>query len=311
VPADIRNGHSSFPERTMTKQKPIRNDAPPNPSPAVYAGQQDMVLGIFPRQRLPLIILFFTVTIGSFLIWGVFQKPPMLDEYSYEVVDDYFHDSNSFTQGLIFRDGFLYESTGKYGQSKLRKIDLKEGRIVKSVDLESKYFGEGLCKVGDKLIQLTWQENTGFVYDMNLEKIDEFTYDAEGWGLTYDGTRLIMSDGTAWLYFLDPQTYEIVDKVLVRKGASRMRGINELEYINGFVYANVFGDDMIYKIQPTDGKVVGRINFEKLFPLRDRPSSEAVLNGIAIRPDNGNLLITGKFWPRIYEVKLQPLKPGQ
>lgn len=292
----------------MAKQRPIRNvELEAEATRANALADQELVFGLFPRERLPLIVLFFSVTIGSFILWGIFQRPPMVDEYTYKVVAEYPHDTNSYTQGLIFRNGFLYESTGKYGQSKIRKIRLDSGEVVQEYSLAAEYFGEGLCQVNDKLIQLTWKENTGFVYDMDLKKIDEFSYDAQGWGLTFDGKHLIMSDGTSALFFLDPTTYEVVDKVLVRLGATRMSNINELEYINGLVFANKFMDDMVYLIQPTDGKVVGRINLEKLLPWSRRPTNDSYMNGIAIRPDNGNLLITGKNWPSIFEIELEKL----
>ena len=288
----------------MAKQRPIRNSELADSKPSNQFEPGDMVFGIFPRQRLPLIVLFFTITLGSFLVWALFSRPPLLDEYTYEIVAEYPHDTTSFTQGLIFRDGFMYESTGHYGQSKIRKIKL-DGTVVAERKLEPEYFGEGLCQVGDHLVQLTWKENTGFVYDMDLKLIDEFKYDAQGWGLTFNGQQLIMSDGTSTLYFLNPKTWKVEDKVFVRKGATRMPDINELEYINKIVYANVWGDDMVYMIQPVDGKVVGRINFQKLHPRSQRSAKEAVLNGIALRPDNGNLLITGKNWPTVFEVKLK------
>ena len=295
----------------MAKSTTIRNEELDKQKAAAHNplnAHHKMVLGIFPRQRLPLIILFLTVTIGSFLIWGVFQRPPMLEEYTYEIVAEYPHDSDSFTQGLIFRDGFLYESSGQYGRSELRKISLQdgeEGRIIKQHKLDDEYFGEGLCQVDDKLIQLTWKEETGFIYDMDLNKIGQFTYDAHGWGLTYDGKHLIMSDGTSTLYYMNPKTFEVENKVFVRKGNRRMPNINELEFINNTLFANVLGDDMIYLIQPTDGKVIGRINFEKLLPKNKRGNWQTdVMNGIALRPDNGNLLVTGKNWPTVFEVKI-------
>jgi len=280
----------------------------PTSSPTYVAN--DMVFGI-PRHRLPLAVLFFGVTIGSFLLWGIFQRPPMLEEYTYEVVAEYPHDTTSFTQGLIYRDGFLYESTGRYGQSKIRKIRLEDGVVVKERKLDEKYFGEGLALVDDKLVQLTWKENTGFVYDLDLNPIGEFRYDGQGWGLTYDGRQLIMSDGTSKLYFLNPETYQVENRVFVRKGNTRMANINELEWINGLVYCNIFQDEMMYLIQPSDGKVVGRINFQKLYPRSQRNSpNEDVMNGIAIRTDKENtLLVTGKNWPKIYEVKLTKLTP--
>lgn len=287
------------------KDQPNSKNRPKNLGTLPASAENDMVFGI-PRHRLPLAVLFFGVTLGSFLLWGIFQRPPMLEEYTYEVVAEYPHDTSSFTQGLVFHDGYLYESTGRYGQSKIRKIRLEDGTVVKERKLADKYFGEGLALVGDKLVQLTWKENTGFVYDLDLNPIGEFRYDAQGWGLTFDGRQLIMSDGTSKLYFLNPETYQLENSVFVRKGNTRMANINELEWINGMIYCNIFQDDMMYLIQPVDGKVVGRINFQKLFPRSQRNSpNEDVMNGIAIRSDKENtLLVTGKNWPKIYEVKL-------
>ncbi|MCP4080819.1 MAG: glutaminyl-peptide cyclotransferase [Planctomycetaceae bacterium] len=298
----------------MAKQKPIRNEdlnsLPPTPHKRL--GQPDLVFGV-PRQRLSLTILFLGVTIGSFIMWAVFQRPPLLDEYTYEVVAEYPHDTASFTQGLVYRDGYVYESTGRYGQSKIRKIKLEDGTVVKEKKLDDSYFGEGLTLVDDKLVQLTWKENTGFVYDLDLNPIGEFNYEAQGWGLTFDGRNLIMSDGTSKLTFLDPETFTPEKSVFVRKGNTRMPDINELEWVNGTIFANIFQDDMIYLIQPMDGKVMGRVNFQKLYPRSQRTSpNEDVMNGIAIQTEKENtLLVTGKNWPKIYEVKLKKLNPNK
>ncbi|MDG1807870.1 MAG: glutaminyl-peptide cyclotransferase [Pirellulaceae bacterium] len=298
----------------MAKQKPIRNEdlnsLPPTPHKRL--GQPDLVFGV-PRQRLSLTILFLGVTIGSFIMWAVFQRPPLLDEYTYEVVAEYPHDTASFTQGLVYRDGYVYESTGRYGQSKIRKIKLEDGTVVKEKKLDDSYFGEGLTLVDDKLVQLTWKENTGFVYDLDLNPIGEFNYEAQGWGLTFDGRNLIMSDGTSKLTFLDPETFTPEKSVFVRKGNTRMPDINELEWVNGTIFANIFQDDMIYLIQPLDGKVMGRVNFQKLYPRSQRTSpNEDVMNGIAIQTEKENtLLVTGKNWPKIYEVKLKKLNPNK
>ena len=298
----------------MAKQKPIRNeDLNSLPSaPHERLGQPDLVFGI-PRQRLSLTILFLGVTIGSFVIWAVVQRPPLLDEYTYEVVAEYPHDTASFTQGLVYRDGYVYESTGRYGQSKIRKIKLEDGTVVKEKKLDDSYFGEGLTLVDDKLVQLTWKENTGFVYDLDLNPIGEFNYEAQGWGLTFDGRNLIMSDGTSKLTFLDPETFAPEKSVFVRKGNTRMPDINELEWVNGTIFANIFQDDMIYLIQPLDGKVMGRVNFQELYPRSQRTSpNEDVMNGIAIQTEKENtLLVTGKNWPKIYEVKLKKLNPNK
>ena len=298
----------------MAKQKPIRNEdlnsLPPTPHKRL--GQPDLVFGV-PRQRLSLTILFLGVTIGSFIMWAVFQRPPLLDEYTYEVVAEYPHDTASFTQGLVYRDGYVYESTGRYGQSKIRKIKLEDGTVVKEKKLDDSYFGEGLTLVDDKLVQLSWKENTGFVYDLDLNPIGEFNYEAQGWGLTFDGRNLIMSDGTSKLTFLDPETFTPEKSVFVRKGNTRMPDINELEWVNGTIFANIFQDDMIYLIQPLDGKVMGRVNFQKLYPRSQRTSpNEDVMNGIAIQTEKENtLLVTGKNWPKIYEVKLKKLNPNK
>ena len=298
----------------MAKQKPIRNeDLNSLPStPHKRLGQPDLVFGV-PRQRLSLTILFLGVTIGSFIMWAVFQRPPLLDEYTYEVVAEYPHDTASFTQGLVYRDGYVYESTGRYGQSKIRKIKLEDGTVVKEKKLDDSYFGEGLTLVDDKLVQLTWKENTGFVYDLDLNPIGEFNYEAQGWGLTFDGRNLIMSDGTSKLTFLDPETFTPEKSVFVRKGNTRMPDINELEWVNGTIFANIFQDDMIYLIQPLDGKVMGRVNFQELYPRSQRTSpNEDVMNGIAIQTEKENtLLVTGKNWPKIYEVKLKKLNPNK
>ena len=294
----------------MAKQKPYRKDDIDNAAAEAthLAIQPSGLFGGIPRERIPLIVLFFTVTIGSFVVWSMFGRSPILEMYTYEKIAEYTHDMDSFTQGLIHENGFVYESTGQRGESKLRKITLETGFPVKEVNLASEYFGEGLCRVGDQLIQLTWQEYTGFVYDMDLNKVKEFQYDFEGWGLTYDGIHLIASDGTSQLRFMDPETFDVVRKIYVRKGASRMPGINELEYINGKVYANVYGENMIYIISPTDGKVTGSINFQDLFDTRTLVDPrEMVFNGIALRKDNGNLLVTGKNWPKVYEVKVKPV----
>lgn len=261
-----------------------------------------------PPGRWPLIVLFFSITIGSFFVWSWFQRVPNLNEYIYEVVATHPHDSNSFTQGLIFQDGVLYESTGQYGASKIRKIDLESGRIIKDVDLDDDLFGEGLAAVGDRLYQLTWKEKTVIVYDKELNEIARRRYEGQGWGLTYDGRELIMSDGTSTLRFLDPETFKEKRSLTVRKGDRRMDNINELEYINGAVYANVLNEDSIYQISPLDGKVLGRINMNGILPYNQRRDPRnSVLNGIAVHP-NGNLLVTGKNWPKVFEVQISSLQ---
>ncbi len=261
-----------------------------------------------PRERWPLLALFLTITIGSFVVWSFFSRQPDIDEYTFEVVNTYPHDTTSFTQGLVYRDGFLYESTGQLGESKIRKVDLKTGTPLISKDLEPKFFGEGLALVKDRLVQLTWQNRVGIVYDLELNELSRFKLDDDAWGLTYDGVHLIMSDGTSTLRFLNPETYKVELEVMVRHGNGRVGDLNELEYINGLIYANVWKSDLIYLIRPEDGKVVGRINLRTLYPFNDRASSEDVLNGIAINPESGKLLVTGKDWPKVYEINVLPAR---
>lgn len=288
---------------TKTTGKIKRREETPVPAPPPV----EPVWSI-PRERLPLLILFLTITIGSFVVWTLFSRQPYVDEYTYEIVNTYPHDKTSFTQGLLYRDGFLYESTGQIGESKIRKVDLKTGVPAISKDLDPKFFGEGLAMVDDQLVQLTWQNRVGIVYDLELNELSRFKLDDDAWGLTYDGVNLIMSDGTSTLRFLNPKTFAVEREVMVRLGNGRLGDLNELEYINGLVYANVWKSDLIFMIRPADGKVVGRIDLRSLYPYRERASSEDVLNGIAINPGPGTLLVTGKDWPNVFEIKVVPVQ---
>ncbi|HSS64119.1 MAG TPA: glutaminyl-peptide cyclotransferase [Gammaproteobacteria bacterium] len=221
----------------------------------------------------------------------------------YRVVSEYAHDANAFTQGLVYYRGFLYESTGRYGASSIRKVALETGEVVAERALADRYFGEGLTVVGDRLVQLTWRERTGFVYDAaSLELIGSFHYPTEGWGLAYDGAWLHMSDGSATLYRLDPDTFGIIGKLEVRDTDGPVERLNELEFIEGFVYANVWEEDRIAKIDPASGRVVAWI---RLDGLRERGAPGAgVLNGIAYDPASRRLLVTGKLWPKLFAIDI-------
>jgi glutamine cyclotransferase len=223
--------------------------------------------------------------------------------YGYRVVSEYAHDPEAFTQGLVYYRGFLYESTGLYGASSIRKVDLKTGRVLAKRALPERYFGEGLTVAGDRLVQLTWREGTGFVYDPeSLELIGSFHYPTEGWGLAYDGAWLLMSDGSAWLYRLDPETFGIVGKLEVRDAHGPVKWLNELEFVEGFVYANVWQQDRIAKIDPVSGQVVAWI---VMHGLRANGSSSAgVLNGIAFDPSERRFLVTGKRWPKLFAIDI-------
>lgn len=230
--------------------------------------------------------------------------------FGYEVVRAYPHDPAAFTQGLIFRDGVLYESTGLNGESSLRKVKLETGEVLARRDVESRYFAEGLTEWNGKLIQLTWQTRIGFVYDLaTFEPARTFGYLGEGWGLTHDETRLIMSDGTANLRFLDPSTLTETSHMTVTDRGRPMTMLNELEYVKGEVLANVWGTDAILRIAPATGQVTGWIDLTGLLPLSDRRPSTDVLNGIAYDAAGDRLFVTGKRWPKLFEIRLVPKSP--
>lgn len=254
------------------------------------------------------------VTIAAFVAisCGSSQKTPPppgeIPVYRVEVVNAYPHDPGAFTQGLAYDDGFLYEGTGQRGASSVCKIRLETGEAVERHELPDQYFGEGIAVVGDRLLQLTWTSRTGFVYDKaTLEPIAEFRYLTEGWGLTYDGRSLIMSDGSATLQLLDPQTYEYTGFISVKAGTAPIAGLNELEYINGEIYANVWPGCRIVRIDPATGYVTGWIDATGLLPLEDFNDSTDVLNGIAWDAENDRLFLTGKYWPKLFEVRLAPI----
>jgi len=230
--------------------------------------------------------------------------------YRYKIVRTYPHDTRSFTQGLVYQDGFLYEGTGLYGQSILTKRELKTNQIVKKSRLPRKYFGEGITLFGDRIIQLTWKSRTGFSYDRKTFRLlDEFHYDTEGWGLTHDVTRLILSDGTDTLRFLDPNTFAETGRLQVRSNGRPLRQINELEFIDGQIYANILPTDYIAIIAPRTGRITGWIDLRGLYSPPPSASG-SILNGIAYIPETRHLLVTGKLWPKIYEIELVQLGAG-
>lgn len=232
--------------------------------------------------------------------------PPDLGaQAGYQVINKFPHDPQAFTQGLIFHEGFLYESTGLYGQSSLRKVALESGNILALLPIPEPYFAEGLTLWGDSLIQLTWQEKVGFVYNLaDFQPKHTFSYETEGWGITHDGENLIMSDGSSTLFFLDPVTFEIVREVSVSLDRLPVTNINELEYIRGEVYANIWLTNTIMRIDPNNGEVLGTINLAGLLPGDPGFQNADVLNGIAYDPMTDHLFVTGKFWPWVFEIKL-------
>lgn len=226
--------------------------------------------------------------------------------YSYKIVQTYHHDPSAFTQGLVYDGGVLYEGTGEYGQSTLRRVRLEDGSVLQQTKLASSLFGEGVAVWMDRLIQLTWQSGLGLVYGKeNLTEIGRFSYRTEGWGLTSDGRQLIMSDGTETLHFLDPETYRERGQMPVKYNGTPVVGLNELEYINGRIYANLWPTSWIAIISPETGDVVGAVDLGGILPKRDARGVD-VLNGIAYDAEGDRLFVTGKLWPKLFRIELVP-----
>ncbi len=228
---------------------------------------------------------------------------------SYRIVHTYPHDPRAYTQGLIFIDGHLYESTGLNGRSSLRMDDLATGRVLQSATVPAQYFAEGLTNWGSSLVQLTWQSHVAFVYDrFSFRLLRTFHYDCDGWGLTQDGKNLILSDGTDEIRFFDPATFRLVRSIHVKDHGQPVTQLNELEYIHGQIYSNVWHTDRIVRISPATGQVLGWINLAGLLPDDQRSDPEAVLNGIAYDAAHDRLFVTGKLWPKLFEIKVVPAK---
>lgn len=228
-------------------------------------------------------------------------------ESGYRVVHVYPHDPQAFTQGLIYLDGHLYESTGLNGHSTLREVDLETGRVIREISIPPQYFGEGLTNWGNTLVQLTWKAHLGFVYDRNtFQLIRTFHYPWQGWGLTQDGRHLILSDGSATLHFLNPRTFAEVRSIHVTDHGKPVEELNELEYIRGEIYANVWMTNKIVRISPVTGRVLGTINLTGLLPAIEVRSQDAVLNGIAYDAAHNRLFVTGKLWPRLFQIEVVP-----
>jgi glutamine cyclotransferase len=227
--------------------------------------------------------------------------------FGYRVVNAFPHDREAFTQGFAWDAGNLLESTGLYGQSSLRRVELKTGEVMKSRSLKRKFFGEGVVPVGDRIVQVTWRSGQGFVYDrVSFEPLSIFSVNGEGWGITWDGGRLILSDGSDTLRFLDPVSFRETARLRVRDGDTPVQRLNELEYVKGEILANVWRSDRIAVISPETGKVTGWIDLEGILaPLA--AGRDDMLNGIAYDPEGDRLFVTGKRWPRIFEIEVVPV----
>ena len=225
--------------------------------------------------------------------------------YGYKVEETVPHDIASYTQGLFFHDGSLYESAGQYGESNFRKVDLKTGRVLDRTNFEGRYFAEGACVLNDRLYILTWREGECFVYDIRtMQRLGTCRYTGEGWGLTTDGKSLIMSDGTSTITFRNPETFAVERSITVTLRDKKVAYLNELEYIKGEIWANVYGSDLIVRIDPATGAVRSVVNCTGLLPASLRRPRTDVLNGIALDPATGDIWLTGKYWPKMYRIKL-------
>ncbi len=240
-------------------------------------------------------------------VFLVLAASPTFAADRYRVVHTYPHDPQAYTQGLLYENGHVYESTGLNGRSSLRMDDLETGRVPQRADVPDKYFAEGLASWGSTLVQLTWQSHIALVYDrFSFRLLRTFDYEGEGWGLTQDGKNLIMSDGTATLRFLDPRTFREVRRIVVTDQDAAVPMLNELEYVSGEIYANVWHTDRIARISPATGRVLGWIDLAGLLPANERSDPEAVLNGIAYDAAHNRLFVTGKLWPKLFEIKVVP-----
>lgn len=232
------------------------------------------------------------------------KHPP---EYTFEVLRQYPHDSTAFTQGFTYYNGFFYEGTGRQGQSSLRQVDPESGRLLRKVELAPEFFGEGIAVLGNQVIQLTWVSHTGFVYNLSdFHQLRTFNYPGEGWGLTTDGRDLYMSDGSAEISVLDASTFAEKRRIKVRDAGKPVEQLNELEFVEGEIYANVWHSDRIARISPATGQVVGWIDLTGLLGPFYRRDAEAVLNGIAYDSKGKRLFVTGKLWPKIFEIRVLP-----
>lgn len=254
---------------------------------------------------LALVVICATSLVGLAIAAQLKRGPNGITNY--RVIAEYPHDAKAFTQGLVIVSGQLYEGTGMKGESSLRKVDLKSGRVQVNVPIERSYFGEGITVLNDRIYQLTWQHHLGLIYDLKtMNQVGKFRYTGEGWGLTHDGKRLIMSDGTSLLRFIDPKSFDVVKRIRVRGPDGPVDKLNELEYVEGEILANIWYADRIARISPDTGEILGWIDLSGLYPEKLRGSKDDVLNGIAYDEATGHLYVTGKYWPRVYEIELVP-----
>ncbi len=267
---------------------------------------------IFSRAGLILILSLsltsFDCQTGANVNLPASQAPEtgIVPRYGYEILNIFPHDPDAFTQGLEFHDGKLLESTGQEGKSSLRSVELETGKVLKKVDVPPPFFAEGITLLNGKIYQLTWQHQLGFIYDYEtFQKTGQFSYTGEGWGLTNDGRSLILSDGSNRIKFLDPDSFRVTKTIAVLDGKTPINELNELEYVQGEIYANIWHNNRVVMINPETGRVTAWIDLTGLLPQNEVQDEEAVLNGIAHDDRTGRLFVTGKLWPRLFEIRLK------
>ncbi len=257
-------------------------------------------------------VLFFTLCAAIAMISAATTQPSAsrAPVASYRVVHVFPHDREAFTQGLVYLNGVFYEGTGLNGRSTIRKVRIENGEVLQIQKLDSQYFGEGIAVFGDTLFQLTWTSGIGVLYDVaSFQRKGTFTYTGEGWGLTHDGARLIMSDGSATLRYVDPTTRKLLSRLTVRDGGVPVANLNELEYVNGEIFANVWQTERIARISPNTGVVTGWIDLTGLLTPREQAQGVDATNGIAYDAAGDRLFVTGKLWPKVFQIKIVPPKP--
>ncbi|HLK51455.1 MAG TPA: glutaminyl-peptide cyclotransferase [Bryobacteraceae bacterium] len=257
-------------------------------------------------MRILVVVVFFLLACSC----GSVSQADGVPEYGYEIVHTYPHDPSAYTQGLFYLGGLLYEGTGLYGRSSIRKVKLETGEVLQKRDVPEQYFGEGIVNWKDRLIEISWQSQTGFVYDLNtFDPKSQFRYPGEGWGLTHDGKRIIMSDGTPQLRFWDPESLRELGRITVTNQGTPVKELNELEWVKGEIFANVYQTDRIARIDPDSGNVVGWIDLTGILSRADRVQQVDVLNGIAYDAVGDRLFVTGKLWPKLFEIRLVKKTP--
>jgi glutamine cyclotransferase len=241
-------------------------------------------------------------TITRFVVVYSDTKPA---RNSYKIINSYFHNKDAFTQGLVYEDGMFYEGTGESGTSYLRKVDPESGRVLFQLSLDLPLFGEGISILGDRIFQLTWKNKVGFVYNKTtMKQIGKVYFQTEGWGLTTIGKSLVMSDGTNTIYFMDPDQFSVISKIEVYDNEKKVDQLNELEYINGEIWANIWMTDLIARIDPSSGKVIAYIDLKGIISANETDLNRNVLNGIAFDKGRNRIFVTGKNWPKLFEIRI-------